>query len=423
MKNELISRERIYIIDVLRGFALLGILLLNIIAFAYISAVYINPNLGISSPADFWAWVMIEVTAEGAMRAIFSMLFGASILLFIDRNNGRSALHYKRMFWLLIFGLINGYLFVWPGDILSTYAFAGCIIYFLRNINRKNLAIISAVLLAILSLYTMGINFELRESSNATKNIQAFEEKAVKVPNYLISRSLFWKDVQQDFNPSESKKKQEIKQRTSSYISALEWSAYYYTDILVSALPSLLIWDALVFMIIGMTLYRYEYLQGKYSKRTYLMIAIASAGIGLSVNIFEVWRSVSSNFKLINTFAMFMSTYHIGRLAMAIGWVSLIIFLCKKFKFGSRLAAVGRMALTNYLMHSIICLFIFTGAGFGLLGAFSRLELLVLIALIWAFQLWFSTWWLSYYNYGPAEWLWRFLTYGKAPKLIKNTSA
>ena len=93
----------------------------------------------------------------------------------------------------------------------------------------------------------------------------------------------------------------------------------------------------------------------------------------------------------------------------------------RRFGIGQRLAAVGRMALTNYLMQSLICLFIFSGIGFGLLGELRRTELYLVVVLIWAFQLWLSPWWLARYRYGPAEWLWRALTYGKAPKFTKET--
>ena len=122
--------QRIESLDVLRGFALLGILLLNIIGFGFIASAYVAPGLTLQSPADVAAWIFVELTAEGAMRGLFSILFGAGVALFIGRDDkGRSGLHMKRTFWLLIFGLLNGYLLLWTGDILVSYAVCGFILF------------------------------------------------------------------------------------------------------------------------------------------------------------------------------------------------------------------------------------------------------------------------------------------------------
>ena len=134
--------QRIESLDVLRGFALLGILLLNIIGFGFISSGYVAPSLTIQSPADIAAWILVDLTAEGAMRGLFSILFGAGVVLFLGRDgNGRSWLHMKRTSWLLIFGLINGYLLLWTGDILVTYALCGLILFFARNVSGRRLLI------------------------------------------------------------------------------------------------------------------------------------------------------------------------------------------------------------------------------------------------------------------------------------------
>lgn len=137
MQHSVSETDRILSLDVVRGFALLGILLLNILGFGALFAMSINPTLGFSLPSDIWVWGAVELTAEGAMRALFSMLFGAGILLFLGRGERRGKLHFKRTFWLLIFGLFNGYILMWPGDILSTYALAGFFLYFFAQYERK----------------------------------------------------------------------------------------------------------------------------------------------------------------------------------------------------------------------------------------------------------------------------------------------
>ena len=116
--------------DVVRGFALLGILLVNILSFGAISAMAFNPSLGFSLPSDIWIWGAVELTAEGAMRALFSMLFGAGVLLFLERGEDRGKLHFKRTFWLLIFGLINGYVLMWLGGFFFYFWGGGGVFFY-----------------------------------------------------------------------------------------------------------------------------------------------------------------------------------------------------------------------------------------------------------------------------------------------------
>lgn len=404
--NETNHTDRILSLDVVRGFALLGILLINILAFGAISAMTLNPPLGFSLTSDIWIWGAVELTAEGAMRALFSMLFGAGVLLFLERGEDRGKLHFKRTFWLLIFGLINGYVLMWLGDILFTYALAGFILYFLRNMSAKGLAILSVVLFACLCAYSAALNLGLEFlRSAANQNAEA---------------AAGWAEFYDVFAPSEAAKKAEIAQRTGSFLALMSWSAAEYTIMLLTFIPMLLVWDALVFMCIGMALYRYQVLQGAHSDRFYLFTAIAGFGVGLTINAYEIYLMIASDFDILETFPFFKPTYQLGRLGVALGWLGVLILAMRRFGIGRKLAAVGRMALTNYLMQSLICLFIFSGIGFGLLGELRRTELYIVVLLIWAFQLWLSPWWLARFRYGPAEWLWRALTYGKAPPFSRR---
>lgn len=407
MKQSITETNRILSLDVVRGFALLGILLVNILGFGAISAMAFNPPLGFSLPSDIWIWGAVELTAEGAMRALFSILFGAGILLFLERGEGRGRLHFKRTFWLLIFGLINGYVLMWSGDILFTYALAGFVLYFLRNKSAKVLAILSVVLFACLCAYSAALNFGLEFLRSAA--------------NHNAEAAADWAEFYDMFAPSEAAKEAEITQRTGSFLALMSWSAAAYTDVLLEIIPMLLVWDALVFMCIGMALYRYRVLQGAHSDRFYLFTALAGFGVGLSINAYEIYLMIASDFDILASFPFFKPTYQLGRLGVALGWLGILVLSMRRLGIGRRLAAVGRMALTNYLMQSLICLFIFSGIGFGLLGELHRTELYSVVLLIWAFQLWLSPWWLARFRYGPAEWLWRALTYGKAPPFSRRT--
>jgi uncharacterized protein len=187
----------------------------------------------------------------------------------------------------------------------------------------------------------------------------------------------------------------------------------------------ILFWDALAMMLIGMALYKYGILQGQRSTAFYLRLCLFGFALGLSVNGLEVYRAFANNFELLSVFAQAQVTYHVGRMGMAMGYLGLIMLVLQQGVWRAlriRLAAVGRMALTNYLMHSFIALFVFTGAGFGWVGELPRWQLYGVVVLIWLLQMVLSPWWLRRYTYGPVEWLWRGLTYDKWPGFRRGGS-
>ena len=410
--------QRIESLDVLRGFALLGILLLNIIGFGFIASAYVAPSLTIQSPADVVAWILVDLTAEGAMRGLFSILFGAGVVLFLGRDsNSRSWLHMKRTFWLLIFGLLNGYLLLWTGDILVTYAICGFILFFARNVSGKRLLITSCVFIALLSLYNAGMHFGLLHLQGLADEAAALQAQDKPVSAELNAAQEDWQEFASEFRPSEATVANEIAARGDSYISAFSWTAGHNTEILLSNLWFILVPDALALMLLGMALFKLGVLQGQLRLSIYRHMAIYGICCGLLINAYELWVAHASNFDTVASFSQIAPTYHLGRTALAMGWIGIVVLMLRNLNIGSRLAAVGRMALTNYLMHSLICLFIFTGAGFGLINQLTRWQLYGVVLAIWVVQLYLSPWWLARYHYGPMEWLWRGLTYGHFPPL------
>ena len=414
--------QRIESLDVLRGFALLGILLLNIIGFAFISSGYVAPVLTIQSPADMAAWILVDLTAEGAMRGLFSILFGAGVVLFLGRDgNGRSWLHMKRTSWLLIFGLINGYLLLWTGDILVTYALCGFILFFARNVSGRRLLITSCLFIALLSLYNSGMYFGLSYLQDLATEASTLQSQGKTVPAELSAAQSDWHEFMNEYRPSEAATAAEIAARGDSYVSAFLWTAEHNTEILLGSLWFILLPDAFALMLLGMALFKLGVLQGEKHLSTYRHMAIFGIGCGLLINAYELWAAHASNFDTIASFNQIAPTYHLGRTAMTIGWIGVVILALRNLNIGWRLAAVGRMALTNYLMHSLICLFIFTGAGFGLVNQLPRWQLYGIVLAIWIAQLYLSPWWLARYHYGPMEWLWRGLTYGHFPPLKRSS--
>lgn len=407
--------SRIQSLDVLRGFALLGILLMNIIGFGLVNAAYLNPSLGIETSVDLAFWAAAEVLAEGAMRAIFTLLFGAGILLFLEKddNPDRTGLYFKRMLCLLIFGLFDAYILLWTGDILVTYALAGCILYFVRRSSGRSLLISAGVLTLLLSLYNWGMSAGLAELRSVSEQAVKMSAEGRDVPEDLAEGHAAWQDFVRGFDPPADELEQELQRRSASYREAFLWSVPVNNNLYRTTLLPILLPDALVVMLLGMALYRYGILHGRRRALFYRRLAIWGLGVGLLVNGFEVWHAISSGFDLLASFNVLQPTYHIGRIALALGWLGVVIYLYKVFGLGQRLAAVGRLALTNYLMQSLLCLFIFTGAGLGLVGELSRWHLYLVVLAIGSFQILVSNSWLARYRQGPFEWLWRRVTYGR----------
>lgn len=393
------TAERIQSLDVLRGFALLGILLLNILGFGLHSAGYFNPLIGIgdtelSRTVNLSVWGAVSVFFEGAMRALFSMLFGAGVVLFTSGGR-RPLLHFKRNFWLLLFGVVNAYVLLWNGDILITYAIAGVILYGMRNWSPRQLFITAGILIAGMSLFYGFYYFGLAQARE--------------------TGDVLWQEFVAEYSPSAEVYQHELDQRRSGYAGAFSVNLQIKIYMTLFVLPVILIWDALAMMLIGMALYKLHVLDASRSMVFYKRMMFFGFATGLSINLWELAGAVRSDFDLLATVPIVAWTYHLGRIGMATGYLGLVMLICKSGLFANlrfRLAAVGRLALTNYLSHSLICLFLFTGAGFGLVGELERWQLYLVVFAIWAFQLWFSPWWLRRNRFGPMEWLWRRLTYG-----------
>ena len=416
---------RIASLDILRGVALLGVLLLNILGFGMASAGYFHPlvGLGKNPELNYAVWGIMNLFFEASMRGLFSLLFGAGIALFATGFGTRSGkekgafLHYKRTFFLLLFGMFDSFVLLWTGDILILYAMAGALLYPLRNARPKTLLILSATVLLCTSILFAVSGVFVEEGRDAAARIDA-DPSAEHSPEERELAAL-WTGSENQFTYNESAIEEELDIRRGSYIEIADYSAKKVIDSLLFFTPVYMLWDCVGMMLLGMGLYRMGVLSAQRSKKNYLQLAIGGFALGLAVNGFELFQAIDSDFDAIVVSGYFQGTYQLGRVAMSMGWLGLIMLFCQGEIWSglkNRLAAVGRMALSNYLLHSLICLVLFTGAGFGLIGVFERWELYVIVLLIWMVQLALSPWWLKRYSFGPAEWLWRSLTYGSMQK-------
>jgi uncharacterized protein len=410
--------ERISALDSIRGFGLLGILLLNICAFGLPMAAYENPiPAGGSTGLNLWTWCFITVAADGKMRAIFSMAFGASVYLLIERLTRKGAaadaadIHYRRMLWLLLFGMIHGYL-IWLGDILFAYAMAGLVLYPLRKLSPRVLLSAAAVMVLIMGGLAANDYVRVARQHREYTQIQADEKAGKKLTAAQESTKKEFEETLKDVAPSAEDLKKETDAHLGGYIKLFPFRAEQVYRF--QSWPIYRQFDILAMMLIGMALMKLGVLSGNYSTKFYVWMALLSFAISVTADTVSVWWVLKNNFSIESWYFTGLE-YEIGRFT-ALGYIALLLLVIKSsvLQVATRtLAYAGRMAFSNYILTSLICTTIFEGYGFGLFGKLQRYQLYGIVVLVWAVILIISPIWLRHFRFGPLEWAWRSLTYWK----------
>ncbi|MFH0931781.1 MAG: DUF418 domain-containing protein [Candidatus Zixiibacteriota bacterium] len=410
--------ERMLTLDALRGFALLGILVINIEYFALPGSVFFDPRIaggfeGLSKTV--WQWSTVFFYEK--MMSIFAMLFGAGIVL-IQTKGEKTGLkpgkiYYGRTLWLLFIGLVHSYLF-WYGDILVPYAVCGLILFLFRRRSSKFLIIFGAILLLFGALLQLGAGFQFAMFKDAAKKVE-MAQSAGKTPEPIqAAMSEAWRSISTAFVPTPDMIAREIAGYKGDFWDALKIRAPHTLIIQTQALIFMVIWRIGGLMLLGMGLMKTGFFSGKQSIRFYLIVAVLGFVLGLPLCIYGVNALMSHNFDIIARFQQDAHYNYFGSIFLAFAYVSIMILLCKSgFLTGlfKRFAAVGRMALSNYLLQTIIFTTVFYGYGLGLFSQVERSYFPILITVIWATQLLGSFWWLKHFMFGPVEWVWRSLTY------------
>jgi uncharacterized protein len=412
-----LNQSRINALDVIRGIALLGILLMNINGMG-LPFSYEDPSiLGHTDGLNYGVWFANEMFFEGTMRGLFTILFGAGVILLTERLIKRGAgistadVYYRRIVWLLLFGLVNSWVFLWNGDILYAYALFGFFLFPFRNLKVRNLLAIAGILIflgTVWSVYDYHHSKEVKQEADqalALKDsgaeLDAADEQAIAAWDELAHKKTP-EEIQENIAGMHGSYAEIIETKSGDIVWMQTWFQYRYGP-----------WDILSFMFLGMAFFKLRILHGERTVKFYALMALVGYAIGLSVNYYEVQMITQSNFDALKIHEA-KQTYDIGRLFVTMGHIGLFMLFIKSgtIAFLQRsLAAVGRMALSNYLMHSIFTSIIFLG--FGLFGQLERYELYYVVFGIWIFQLIVSPIWLRHFQFGPFEWLWRSLTYGK----------
>lgn len=390
--------NRIHSLDILRGIAVLGILLMNIQNYSMINAAYINPtSFGDFTNMNKIVWIIIHIIADQKFLSIFSILFGAGIILFSVKAGkvGKNAvkLHYKRMGYLLIFGLLHAYM-LWHGDILVIYALCGLVVFLLRKKSSKTLMTLGTILVAIpFVLYLVtGLSLSGMPKESLENIMHAWSPDADSIKNEVAAFKGSWIE--------------QMKFRIPNAI-AFQTTLFLF----------LLGWKASGLMLIGMALFKMDMFSNRKHNNFYKLLTTAGIILGTVLTSVGIVKNFQHNWEMEYSMYFGFLFNYIGSMFTSLGYIGLIILLSNKKFMGFLFQKVGRMAFTNYLLQTLICTSIFYGHGLGLFGEVSRLEQLIYVLLIWMVIIAFSRTWLKYFQYGPFEWLWRVLTYGKIFKI------
>ena len=348
----------------LRGIALLGILLLNIIMFGQPYAAYFNPIVdGATEGLNLLSYELNWVFVEGAMRAIFSMLFGAGVILFTSKSTASNdvsfvrRLYFRRTLLLIAFGLVDMFALLWLGDVLYAYGLAGLVLYFFRNRSARALAIIGLSLVLLMVLGQAANTQALSEQRAAIERVELAESGNTEPSSRDRQAANRYLALQAGHLPSKEAIAFEIEARQSDYLENVNTFAPDAWKLATEEVFTSVLWDVFAMMFLGMAFFKWRILAGERSVRFYGWFAACGLVIGLPINVMEVYFAEIGNFTMDWTSPYFTPTYQIGRAATACGYIGLVMLWCQSHSLRglqNALAAVGRMALTAAASRSLL---------------------------------------------------------------------
>jgi uncharacterized protein len=459
--------QRILSLDVLRGIAVLGGLLVAIWVFGGFSRnmqakLWVHPSGG-----NYRLFSTIVLLFEGKMRALIALVFGAGVVLFLAHKNKINSLSayevfIRRQMWLIVFGLLNALLFLATDDILFHLGVLGILTFVFARLSARSLFIAALVTTVIFCgknywryaddkkaygkyLAVVAVEKKFKEDSIKQKSKDSIAgQKAVAVAmpvkdsakqkkDTLTQRQKddkqAWEGLVKGLKYDPKKDDGENKSmRSGSYgelwnhlLQQTQWKEAKWTY-------TTGIWDLASMIFLGMALFKFGFFTGNYPVKKYILIAVAGITAGLLLGWYKVYFSNATLLdyeKYISHRSMpFYLFFPFERFFLASGYAAMLMVLLNvKFLKGlwHAMASVGRMAFTNYLVQCIFLSIFFTGFGMTYFGKLDQLHLYYIVAEIWIVQTVFSIIWLRHFSYGPFEWLLRCLSYGKWLPIGKDT--
>jgi uncharacterized protein len=419
--------ERLAVVDTLRGFALLGILVMNIYAYAMPFAAYSNPlAYGGATRIDYGTWIATHLFFDQKFMTLFSMLFGAGLILMHQRAEAKGAafgrIYYRRQIWLLVIGSVHGYL-LWFGDILFHYALCGLFLYPLRRRSPKTLIVIGTLLLLVAPVLSTGMGTYLDGMQQAAREAEELTEAGESLDEAQEEVLQEWAEMEPLIDPSPEEIARQVEAHRGGYLGILEERAPTYFMMQTLGTLVFVIWRVGGLMILGMALMKLGVFSAGRSARFYRWCIGLGYGIGFPLVVASAHQLGAHEFHFSYVFRIGGYYNYFGSLAVAFGHLGVVMLICRKAalsRLRARLAAVGRMALTNYLMHTILLTSVFYGYGLGLYGHVNRFPQMAFVATVLALELWWSPVWLQRFRFGPFEWLWRSLTYWRRQPMVRK---
>ena len=390
--------DRTSSIDVLKGLAVLGMLVMGIQRFSLPEATYVNPtSFETLGGMQLYIWLVSHILFDQKFMSIFAILFGAGIIMLSNqakKEHTRSgAIQRRRIFWLLVIGVFHAYL-LWYGDVLVAYALCGLLMFSLRHKKSKTLFRTGFLLVAMGSVISISMGYILPYLNAST--FQAMEQD-LWLPNTKV-----------------------IVEEISIYTSNWERQMLARVPMTIEIQTRIFamdhFWKVSGLILVGMGFSKKRALKAKQSDKFYFKMIGYGIGVGLPLVLVGTLLHFNYEWDFQYSYFYFPQLNYWGSALMAIGYMGIVLFFMKHTNetyLTKRLADVGRMSLTNYLLQSVLCSFIFYGHGLGLYGDLDRGAQLLVAAGIWAFQILFSSVWLTYFRFGPFEWLWKSLYYQK----------
>ncbi|RIV83283.1 DUF418 domain-containing protein [Aurantiacibacter xanthus] len=402
------ASQRLTSLDFIRGIAVLGILVANIVGFGQPLLAYMWPGAFLTPHGETsnWLWVAQFVLVDGKMRGLFSLLFGAGLALMTEKAGeggqaGLIGLQLRRLGWLLVFGLAHFYL-LWRGDILVLYALMGMAALLFVQWPRMNLLVIGTLLYVlgmVINMAIMASPFLIAETSLGAGAAMA-ETRAA-----LIAAA-------QEAIASEQAETAIL--TTGSYA---DFVAYNLTEHLAEPFTGALLYlfETLPLMLIGMALYRYGLFSGGLDAVRLRRWGWAGVVLGSLATLAAGLWIAATGLTYWGTLAAFMAFSYLPRLPVIVGLAALLALAAPRCQgwLAQRLRAAGQMAFSNYLGTSLVMALVFHPWAGGLWGKLTRPELYLVALGGCVLMLAWSKPWLAHFRFGPLEWLWRCLTYGR----------
>lgn len=395
---------------------------MNMITLALPGMTFLNPTLaGGFTGRNNAAWLLCYLLIDEKMMTIFSMLFGAGVVLMTDHVQNEkaspAAYFYRRTGILFLIGVAHSYL-LWAGDILVIYSLCGMLVYPMRKFPPRFLLILGLLVILPSVWLAQSEAVFLEDSRDAALRVLSAKQQGQLPSDTDLALSREWDAVHSAFHPTAEALAENIEAyRHDSYWKLALDRAPNAFDVETRMFWQTFLWTVSGRMLIGMGLMKLGVFSAQRSQKFYLALAVLGFGLGLPLVSVGAWRLIENNFDVVYVSGVGMAYNEFGSLLAGLGYVGTVVAIAKAGMMTGltgRLAAVGRMALSNYLLQSVICTTLFNGYGFGLFGQFDRVQLLGFDLAVWAMQIWYSPLWLKHFRFGPVEWVWRSLTYGAA---------